>query len=569
MRRTPSPSCRPARIAVGLLTATSGLVVGGWTLGAPAHAAPEPQTFGATGAEQTYVVPAGVTSIRVTVTGAPGADKPGSSVGGPGRVVSADLPVTPGQTLYVEVGGPGSGTTGGFNGGGAGGTGGWAAPDNIGYGGGGASDIRTCPAAGPCASGTSLDSRLVVAGGGGGGGVNSAGGGDQPGSGSSFFPDSGGKAGTLVAGGAGGGPGNDGAAGAPGTFGAGGAGANGVGGGTPGGGGGGGGYYGGGGSGSGGASGGGGGGSSYVDETATNVTYAWDATRTPAVVIAPNAPPIVDPNPVDVTVTAGESATFTSSATGSPAVTVQWQRWAGDGPWADVPGGTEESLTVANTTVEMSGDRYRAVFTNHFGGTEHATASAAATLTVNPVPVVDPFAVDSDGDGLSDGAESTGTATCPGGSDPRRADTDGDGLADGAEVAGRNVEQRVRTRQGGVVIGRVVTSPCATDTDGDGLSDARELQGFRIKQKVHRMDGKVVRIGTFVTDPARADTDGDGLSDRSEMKGNKTVRFGKRKSSPVDYDTDRGGATDGREVARGGDPTRYWSGPHKPRPTAG
>ncbi len=32
----------------------------------------------------------------------------------------------------------------------------------------------------------------------------------------------------------------------------------------------------------------------------------------------------------------------------------------------------------------------------------------------------------------------------------------------------------------------------------------------------------------------------------------------------MDYDTDRGGAKDGHEVAKRTDPTRYWSGPNKP-----
>ncbi len=97
-------------------------------------------------------MPAGDSSVIVAATGAQGAAGY-SSCGGFGAVVKATLSVTPGETLYVEVGGLGS------NGEGSGGAGGGN--------GGGASDVRTLPVAQGLAS---IQSRLVVAGGGGGGG---------------------------------------------------------------------------------------------------------------------------------------------------------------------------------------------------------------------------------------------------------------------------------------------------------------------------------------------------------------------------------------------------------------
>jgi uncharacterized repeat protein (TIGR01451 family) len=124
------------------------------------------------GGEQQFVVPAGVTSLHVDALGARGFS-PNSY---PGEVVS-DVAVSPGQTLYVEVGGKGGWSSdaadtspGGFNGGGAG-DGGIVMS---GGGGGGASDLRTCARAdGSC---DTLASRLVVAGGGGGLGGDSIGG---------------------------------------------------------------------------------------------------------------------------------------------------------------------------------------------------------------------------------------------------------------------------------------------------------------------------------------------------------------------------------------------------------
>jgi hypothetical protein len=212
-------------------------------------------TFLFTGAEQTFKVPGGVTSVHVVVVG--GAGGAGGGSGGAAAQVTADLNgLTPGQTLYVEVGGigddSGAGGAGGFNGGatGAGGAGG----------GGGASDVRTSPRV----AGLSPETRLIVAAGGGGGGGtgNTAGGaggaagsgGEEGGEGSGNL---GGGAGTGAAGGVGGfGNGSSGLEGQRGLGGSGGSGEIGV----NGGGGGGGGYFGGGGGGGGISFGGGGGG---------------------------------------------------------------------------------------------------------------------------------------------------------------------------------------------------------------------------------------------------------------------------------------------------------------------
>ena len=172
-------------------------------------------TFAYTGAEQTFAVPSGATSVDVEAIGAAGGTSIfGGAVGGRGAVVSGEVAVTGSSTLYVEVGGtptaPASGCspanpcTGGFNGGGGGGF--------YGPGGGGASDVRTHTRADTAAT---LASRLIVAAGGGGGGDDlgpcspgGAGGdagmigGDGPSCG--ITGATGGGAGTSSAGGAGG-----------------------------------------------------------------------------------------------------------------------------------------------------------------------------------------------------------------------------------------------------------------------------------------------------------------------------------------------------------------------------
>lgn len=151
--------------ALGLAAALFTAVL--LTVLSSASAAPSSvtKTFNATGAEQVFTVPDGVTSLDVVAVGGrggAGAVPSGSAnpPGGFGAVARAELPVTPGQNLYVRVGGNGALVSGGFNGGGDGGTGNGFA----GGGGGGSTDIRTKSGA------TTIFSRLITAGGGGGGG---------------------------------------------------------------------------------------------------------------------------------------------------------------------------------------------------------------------------------------------------------------------------------------------------------------------------------------------------------------------------------------------------------------
>ena len=126
--------------------------------------------FSYTGSPQTWTVPSTVTQVFIEAEGASGWS--GSRPGGEGGFASGELAVTPGQDLYIYVGGQGvsSGGSqiagGGWNGGGDG-QGGSSAG-----GGGGASDVRTTFASDPLDA-TSLSSRILVAAGGGGATNNS------------------------------------------------------------------------------------------------------------------------------------------------------------------------------------------------------------------------------------------------------------------------------------------------------------------------------------------------------------------------------------------------------------
>jgi hypothetical protein len=83
--------------------------------------------------------------------------------------------------------------------------------------------------------------------------------------------------------------------------------------------------------------------------------------------------PAITTQPANRTVTAGQTATFTVVATGSPAPTYQWQRNG-----SNVSGATSASYTTPATTTADSGATFRVVVSNAAG----SVTSSAATLTV-------------------------------------------------------------------------------------------------------------------------------------------------------------------------------------------
>ena len=288
---------RATHLAVGLVAAL-GLCAGVSTEAASAAT----QTFSVPG-DHTFIVPSGITTISVTAIGAEGGDCY-LAFGGRGASVSAIIPVSPGEKLFVGVGGVGGGGGGigtyclAGNQGGAGGTdgGGAGGPDNgpsgnetDGSGGGGASAVGLANSLG----GEQFGNLMIVAGGGGGAGYEVWGG--DAGAGGASGEGAGGAPGTQSAGGAGG---SDGSSGTALQGGAGGGGLSSVTG--LGGGGGGGGYYGGGGGGgaNGGGPGGGGGGSSFItaaagaasgptpSSSAPSVTITWPAWVAPTAAIS-------------------------------------------------------------------------------------------------------------------------------------------------------------------------------------------------------------------------------------------------------------------------------------------
>jgi hypothetical protein len=99
---------------------------------------------------------------------------------------------------------------------------------------------------------------------------------------------------------------------------------------------------------------------------------------------AANVAPSITVQPTNQTVTAGLTATFTVTASGTAPLSYQWQSApSGSTTFTNVGAASATpGLNVANTTVGMSGSKYRVVVSN---GINPSATSNSATLTVNPV----------------------------------------------------------------------------------------------------------------------------------------------------------------------------------------
>ncbi len=92
------------------------------------------------------------------------------------------------------------------------------------------------------------------------------------------------------------------------------------------------------------------------------------------------SPPAITAQPTNQTVTAGQTATFTVAATGSPTPTVQWQVSTDSGATFSILSGAISTTLSFTTASSQNGNQYQAVFTNSAG----TATTTAATLTVNP-----------------------------------------------------------------------------------------------------------------------------------------------------------------------------------------
>ena len=165
----------------------------------------------------------------------------------------------------------------------------------------------------------------------------------------------------------------------------------------------------------------------------------------------------------------------------------------------------------------------------------------------------DPDVPDTDGDGLTDGAEVNSWS-----SDPLSVDGDRDGLSDLEEVATYFTNPNVADSDADGLsdwdeVFTTNTDPLDSDTDGDGMADGWEnangLNPLSGGDALLDPDGdglsnvEEFANGTDISDP---DTDHDSLNDAAEVNVYNT--------SPVDNDSDDDWLYDGWEVQYGYDP---------------
>lgn len=103
--------------------------------------------------------------------------------------------------------------------------------------------------------------------------------------------------------------------------------------------------------------------------------------------------PTITTQPADMTVTEGQTASFTVTAT-SENLTYQWSQSTDQGEsWREITGATGSTYTTAATTTSMSGYQYRCEVSNSAG----SVTSNAVTLTVNdPAPTTYTITADVD-----------------------------------------------------------------------------------------------------------------------------------------------------------------------------
>jgi predicted peptidase len=102
-----------------------------------------------------------------------------------------------------------------------------------------------------------------------------------------------------------------------------------------------------------------------------------------AVLTVTAAAPVVTVQPADATVTVGQSAIFSITASGTPVLGLQWQRSApAGGGWSDLAGAVSPSYRTVVAVLAEDGARFRCLVRNNVG----AATSEPAMLTVVVAP---------------------------------------------------------------------------------------------------------------------------------------------------------------------------------------
>jgi RPA family protein len=239
--------------------------------------------------------------------------------------------------------------------------------------------------------------------------------------------------------------------------------------------------------------------------------------------VTPQAP-VVTTGPSDVSVEAGDDASFTAGASGFPTPTMQWQVDTGTG-FVDLTGKTSATLSLPDVTAGMDANKYRAVFSNTSG--PNAT-TAAATLTVTPA-TDGPFTfTTSDGNATIIAYDNTGPknvvipATVTDGTNTYDVTSIGDSAFASRELASVTIPDSVTTISRTAFYDNElasVTIPDSVTTIGDDAFYNNQLTSVTIGDSV-----TTIGVGAFynnqlesVTIPGSVTTISDGAFNSNEL----------------------------------------------------
>ncbi len=116
---------------------------------------------------------------------------------------------------------------------------------------------------------------------------------------------------------------------------------------------------------------------------------------------------VVTTNPLNQSVAAGDTATFTAAASGSPSPTVQWEVSSDGGATFNPISGATSAIYSFTATADENSYQYEAVFTSAIG----SATTAAATLTVQFAPIA---TTDPTNETVAEGNTATFTAAASG-----------------------------------------------------------------------------------------------------------------------------------------------------------
>src|SRR5207247_11107328 len=118
--------------------------------------------------------------------------------------------------------------------------------------------------------------------------------------------------------------------------------------------------------------------------------------------------PAITPQPASQTVSAGQRATFTVTATGTALLSYQWQKNG-----TAIGGATAASYTTPATTASDNGDQFTVVVSNAAGSVTSNAAALTVTLALDAPTITTQPTIQTKNTGPTTTITATATSTAP------------------------------------------------------------------------------------------------------------------------------------------------------------